>query len=159
MTKEISIHAPRVGCDTGLHQCLVVPIISIHAPRVGCDHRCQRTFQPAEISIHAPRVGCDHNMGCGLSTLKISIHAPRVGCDRQGVFRLLEQADFNPRTPCGVRPSGRFPPPGAGRFQSTHPVWGATTFWAVVMSWVSNFNPRTPCGVRHYPTTIRVVPS
>ncbi len=36
----ISIHAPRVGCDTArLFQLVAVEFISIHAPRVGCDFR------------------------------------------------------------------------------------------------------------------------
>ena len=79
------------------------------------------------ISIHAPRVGCDdpipwvYEMDC-----KISIHAPRVGCDRD-------------RSP---------PPLGHGGFQSTHPVWGATSGKPSICTLVTNFNPRTPCGVR-----------
>ncbi len=38
MTYEISIHAPREGCDLHLLQggC-ITSIISIHAPREGCD--------------------------------------------------------------------------------------------------------------------------
>ena len=57
----------------------------------------------------------------------ISIHAPRVGCDC---------------TLSWIRM-------GASRFQSTHPVWGATlvsTPWRTLPLY---FNPRTPCGVRH----------
>ena len=58
---EISIHAPRVGCD---HAHILIPNrrfdISIHAPRVGCDFAiCYRLAFPLRISIHAPRVGCD----------------------------------------------------------------------------------------------------
>ena len=56
----------------------------------------------------------------------ISIHAPRVGCDSWTANRRYHRHNFNPRTPCGVRPccSSRY----------TGVVW--------------NFNPRTPCGVR-----------
>ena len=56
----------------------------------------------------------------------ISIHAPRVGCDQ------------------------RRPPtlPRRQRFQSTHPVWGATTIWSGWTQSSPDFNPRTPCGVR-----------
>ena len=56
--------------------------------------------------------------------------------------------DFNPRTPCGVRPrqgGGRGTRP---RFQSTHPVWGATVRWLQEHVHGRHFNPRTPCGVR-----------
>ena len=34
------------------------------------------------------------------------------------------------------------------RFQSTHPVWGATAGIEEVVSSHTDFNPRTPCGVR-----------
>ena len=34
----------------------------------------------------------------------ISIHAPHAGCDRKASRILISNSDFNPRTPCGVRP-------------------------------------------------------
>ena len=83
---------------------------------------------------------------------------------------LLYALDFNPRAPCGARrrtaDQTRFP---AG-FQSTRPVWGATSLYTA--SWMGiaisihaprvgrdeggetaalfylNFNPRAPCGAR-----------
>ena len=58
------------------------------------------------ISIHAPRVGSDDKVsGTFGSPIVISIHAPRVGSDTSG-YRLC--ADVT-------------------KFQSTLPVWGATT--------------------------------
>ena len=97
---------------------------------------------------------------------------PRTPC---GVRRDLpsaarRMAHFNPRTPCGVRP-WRFPAvPRAARFQSTHPLRGATrsqrgiavclfisihaplagcdTVLLRVCLTFLHFNPRTPCGVR-----------
>ena len=58
------------------------------------------------ISIHAPRVGCDpHPLAQRGKWCGISIHAPRVGCD--GSVCTYQQV--------------------LRRFQSTHPVWGATT--------------------------------
>ena len=56
------------------------------------------------ISIHAPREGCDPGGSWGTNYNDISIHAPREGCDE------LMQAFLN----------------RIGRFQSTHPVRGAT---------------------------------
>ena len=38
--------------------------------------------------------------------------------------------------------------PAGCRFQSTHPVWGATTGWRAKTPPTRHFNPRTPCGVR-----------
>ena len=101
-------------------------------------------------SIYAPLAGCDD----GTFTDKvfsgnISIHAPLAGCD--GKSR-------------GLTPDTR-------RFQSTHPLRGATSraptrtmmpchfnprtpcgvrpgFAAAAVLWHKNFNPRTPCGVR-----------
>ena len=57
----ISIHAPRVGCDSSTLTFNVHQTISIHAPRVGCDiTNAIDVLKNKEISIHAPRVGCDH---------------------------------------------------------------------------------------------------
>ena len=56
------------------------------------------------ISIHAPRVGCDTLSFTTAFAWVISIHAPRVGCD---------MSTFGMFSTCL-------------RFQSTHPVWGAT---------------------------------
>ena len=59
-TPQISIHAPRVGCDAFKGRGRMSIIISIHAPRVGCDHqRAVERRHCTGISIHAPRVGCD----------------------------------------------------------------------------------------------------
>ena len=71
-------------------------------------------------------------MGCDLSkwgqdgVRHISIHAPRVGCDAGAQTRRKGPWNFNPRTPCGVRPPG---PPAR-------------------LLLLRHFNPRTPCGVR-----------
>ena len=57
--------------------------------------------------------------------------------------------NFNPRTPCGVRPDGldRLAYKRHG-FQSTHPLRGATRSPASNRLRSIYFNPRTPCGVR-----------
>ena len=82
--------------------------------------------------------------------VRISIHTPRVGRDRARAIDLYKRQDFNPRAPCGARRSpvsvqrarsaisihaprvGRDRMPSMfsvmfGQFQSTRPVWGATT--------------------------------
>ena len=124
---QISIHAPREGCDF-LHGCHFAKfLISIHAPREGCDHLDFEHPKCSDISIHAPREGCDsrrrlcirqrllfqstHPMrgatgGFRRKTFRfcISIHAPREGCDNRGPG----------------------PYAGTSRFQSTHPSRGAT---------------------------------
>ncbi len=68
---------------------------------------------------------------------------------------------FNPRTPCGVRRAiacGRWRricisihadhAARCKRFQSTHPLRGATMRSISVVAISVDFNPRTPCGVR-----------
>ena len=79
---EISIHAPRVGCDGKyISFALILYPISIHAPRVGCDYDLTGYLILIDISIHAPRVGCDRSTVKAPRCKLISIHAPRVGCD------------------------------------------------------------------------------
>ena len=60
----------------------------------------------------------------------------------------MEQAGFNPRAPCGARPWSL--PLSATRrtFQSTRPVWGATSAMLSGGAVTSGFNPRAPCGAR-----------
>ena len=36
--------------------------------------------------------------------IEISIHAPLAGCDLGDTADFIKKIDFNPRTPCGVRP-------------------------------------------------------
>ena len=146
------------------------------------------------ISIHAPLAGCDRRGNIPSPHFFISIHAPLAGCDRRGGQSPEERRNFNPRTPCGVRPAypwgcdraqTHFNPrtpcgvrrrraggkassivisihaPLAGcdcqarlcrtegkKFQSTHPLRGATGAQAQSLYRPGNFNPRTPCGVR-----------
>ena len=59
-----------------------LPEISIHAPREGCDYNPQSDSGYPAISIHAPREGCDSfAVKVGDRVNSISIHAPREGCD------------------------------------------------------------------------------
>ena len=124
----ISIHAPRVGSDQGAICRLFVGSISIHAPRVGSDPSSPYPVRHTHpISIHAPRVGSDPSKINDYNVYNISIHAPRVGSDlpaHRGGWG--NDADFNPRSPCGERleqvRNGIF----IAAFQSTLPVWGAT---------------------------------
>ena len=165
--------------------------ISIHAPRVGCDDHPNRSGWPSRnfnprtpcgvrplvlhkylhlrgISIHAPRVGCDRVVRYIIRNAHIiSIHAPRVGCDAVLTRAALVVTDFNPRTPCGVRPifaHSKYSPskisihaPRVGCdawaeyagnivliFQSTHPVWGATAELAEVGEHFPRFQSTHP---------------
>ena len=127
----ISIHAPRVGRDPEAAAAHKDEQISIHAPRVGRDSHCAADGAGNGISIHAPRVGRDHARPHQSPVRHISIHAPRVGRDRLSPSAPGGHRYFNPRAPCGARPS-RTPPVISCRiFQSTRPVWGATSRSAI----------------------------
>ena len=144
-------------------------------PRTPCGVRLPYLLHPREtgsISIHAPLAGCD-GVAAHLAALavKISIHAPLAGCDcRSRGSGPYCATYFNPRTPCGVRRTtftssrrrARFQSThplrgatnrfrscgGASPFQSTHPLRGATSRRMAIAFSACNFNPRTPCGVR-----------
>ena len=82
----------------------VSAVISIHALRVEGDVRGGRTRQGGLISIHALRVEGDILLPSNPSSLY----------------------DFNPRPPCGGRPTKSIWAPSVSEFQSTPSVWRAT---------------------------------
>ena len=125
----ISIHAPRVGRDSGGQARDHKGTISIHAPRVGRDKRLTSFVQEAEEFQSTRPVWGATKLRSGYTKYRfafqstrpvwgatdalfncyrpacISIHAPRVG------------RDLPCNAPIYDRPI---------RFQSTRPVWGAT---------------------------------
>ena len=145
----ISIHAPLAGCDntllsafpTSLHfnprtPCGVRPVYHgfisavVHFnPRTPCGVRLRTAALRQSIlsfqSTH-PLRGATFVLLIVRHIVTISIHAPLAGCDpRQRAPRFFRQ-NFNPRTPCGVRPLAGALSCRPPRFQSTHPLRGAT---------------------------------
>ena len=59
MSHEVSIHAPREGCDMNDKKFAHRLLVSIHAPREGCDTGDAFQTRYDNVSIHAPREGCD----------------------------------------------------------------------------------------------------
>ena len=125
----VSIHAPRVGCDVPSEslEFLGTWFQSTH-PVWGAT--CGSTFSSTTVACFNPRTPCGVRP-CKLDDpddykIRVSIHAPRVGCD-------LNSSVLSRNT---------------RKFQSTHPVWGATSGVAVATCMTLCFNPRTPCGVR-----------
>ena len=100
------------------------------------------------ISIHAPRVGSDCNLAHTSSSMIISIHAPRVGSDERQHKRRNSCGYFNPRSPCGERLCSIDADWSFISFQSTLPVWGATSSRWIHIQAHGYFNPRSPCGER-----------
>ena len=125
----ISIHAPRAGCDFAFgHAIAQQPTFqSTHPVRGATRSAWTERSRWRNISIHAPRAGCDciHRR----DRMRGSDFNPRTPCGVRLRFRRSLQARryFNPRTPCGVRQllSRQFF--SVSKFQSTHPVRGATS--------------------------------
>ena len=116
-----------MGSDAQARQDGKKAVISIHAPRVGSDAYGMDASTAYQISIHAPRVGSDvHKFVDKAYYAFISIHAPRVGSDLTVIVLTDTDRDFNPRSPCGERPTKIRVTIKRCKFQSTLPVWGAT---------------------------------
>jgi len=146
---QVSIHAPRAGCDAGRK-----PTAGAGAgfnPRTPCGVRRRRWRDRNGCNRFNPRTPCGvrrfPDAESGMDAC-VSIHAPRAGCDPGYCLRSVNSRCFNPRTPCGVRPGAVTGPFFGHRFQSTHPVRGATHCVCDSECTHSSFNPRTPCGVR-----------
>ena len=142
-------------------------------PRAPCGaRRMERTSLRRQypISIHAPRVGRD--LASCRSVPAYHHFNPRAPCGARQKIWEYPQAEryFNPRAPCGARRAGVVNISHHLQFQSTRPVWGATTNTsapAVAVgisihaprvgrdsmpfappSMTYYFNPRAPCGAR-----------
>ena len=147
--KQVSIHAPRVGCDSSMLRIdlstesfqfthpvwgatmdatlqAVNYIVSIHAPRVGCDYSLDHEVR-SSFGFNS-RTPCGVRLPCGTCYAcqsNVSIHAPRVGCDHytDTLWCCLSVSIHAPRVGCD------FNEPTTSLFRV-------------------GFNSRTPCGVR-----------
>ncbi len=151
-TYGISIHAPRVGCDTARRQIGVINYIfqSTH-PAWGATRFLWVYQIPHAISIHAPRVGCDLRPPVRPSVRRyFNPRTPR-GVRRQPKMLFLLTTHFNPRTPRGVRLIQDALVCMKILFQSTHPAWGATnnTDSPFVYLFISIHAPRVGCDKNH----------
>ena len=169
---------PLRGATSRRVQLKIVGKISIHAPLAGCDlhNRAPPALKIQFQSTHPLRGAtfCHYRADCSFN---ISIHAPLAGCDNQRISQKSQKSHFNPRTPCGVRPTQRNKPASVTVFQSTHPLRGATAIFLdeagilfisihaplagcdphgarLLLQPQGHFNPRTPCGVRRATATV-----
>ena len=120
-------------------------------PRTPCGVRQESVQDSIESQIFQsthPMRGATFRDRSLVRIIFISIHAPHAGCDVAQGLRDRVRHDFNPRTPCGVRLSPRMAERSTWKFQSTHPMRGATAGIKQAARSIENFNPRTPCGVR-----------
>ena len=127
-------------------------------------------YTTTKISTHAPLARCDPNINSTMPRGMISTHAPLARCDTGWTKFPPELIDFNSRTSCEVRRTGR--PDDAGRldisthaplarcdprpresrswkpFQLTHLLRGATRALSRPCVSSTYFNSRTSCEVR-----------
>ena len=148
---EVSIHAPREGCDLGVLDSPRPSVRRFNSRTPGGVRLMLISHIPESllVSIHAPREGCDFvfnnakvflgvfqfthpGRGATRETLRaedlspVSIHAPREGCDSCRRLYRIGSLSFNSRTPGGVRPLGS----------------------VCYLTAIPSFNSRTPGGVR-----------
>ena len=107
MAGTISIHAPHAGCDTNRHSVGLGNnrFQSTHPMRGATPKRHGSTGR-TDISIHAPHAGCDGKRAAKSTPAEQfqSTH-PMRGATGRGLVLHLRFQHFNPRTPCGVRPT------------------------------------------------------
>ena len=99
-------------------------------PRSPCGERQLKPGTNPTYNHFNPRSPCGERRGCLLGCCprsSISIHAPRVGSDHILNATLITSIYFNPRSPCGERPRSHRFSANIAKFQSTLPVWGATS--------------------------------
>ena len=125
--RQVSIHAPRVGCDTGaLTQWRSRSSFNSRTP-CGVRHKGGRGSLPRlSFQFTHPVWGATHRTSHQGYRYQVSIHAPRVGCDGRSSHGQASAPSFNSRTPCGVRLYLICMHLLISLFQFTHPVWGAT---------------------------------
>ena len=78
------------------------------------------------ISTHAPLAGRDLFISVRFGIVTISTHAPLAGRDIFKLQLIADDKNFNPRAPCGARPSSLSHGGVVQRFQPTRPLRGAT---------------------------------
>ena len=119
---------PRTPCGVRLLPQKNFFGFSCFNPRTPCGVRLVKRYHAGFLSPFQSTHSLRSATGSGIGSRRrgdVSIHALLAECDRLRFPRALNKLGFNPRTPCGVRPTC---------LSTTPPVKG--------------FNPRTPCGVR-----------
>ncbi len=79
---DVSIHAPRVGCDSITHISLTSTLgFNSRTPCGVRPHIFPLSVIKKLFQFTHPVWGATYALEISLSTLAVSIHAPRVGCD------------------------------------------------------------------------------
>ena len=148
---RISIHAPRVGRDSGRRlAALRTTTFQSTRPVWGATTRTTgRACRHGQFQSTRPVWGATR---AGSLSLSLSTYFnPRAPCgarpERPGIGAMVA-SDFNPRAPCGARPGDHRRLAPAVYFNPRAPC-GARRFYAQsAQKDAQNFNPRAPCGAR-----------
>ena len=124
--------------------------VSIHAPRAGCDRKPSgsRASCWASFQFTHPVRGATAIVAYESLVWFVSIHAPRAGCDKSKKVSSTNHKTFQFTHPVrGATQSDPPPPRGARSFNSRTPC-GVRPITSSVPACTASFNSRTPCGVR-----------
>ena len=144
--------------------------ISIHAAHAGCDSPPTKTtynageFQSTQPMRAATRLftllaialifqstqpmrAATSSVLPSPTVVSISIHAAHAGCDPWHLRSLYCRQDFNPRSPCGLRPE-RCHCLSRNLYFNPRSPCGLRQHSSYCAFPLSNFNPRSPCGLR-----------
>ena len=98
-------------------------------PRAPCGARQSQTTEyvtPCTFQSTRPMRGATAKKTCQAFLANVSIHAPHAGRDGGCSLNGFCSSSFNPRAPCGARPTRPIFLISLRRFQSTRPMRGAT---------------------------------
>ena len=150
MVYLISTHAPLAGRDGR-----ALPWrrrLGDFNPRAPCGARPSARHSSGFMIEFQPtrplRGATAHLVGVCRAVQFISTHAPLAGRDRPRLAAASPRRNFNPRAPCGARPSYCLTCRAEREFQPTRPLRGATLSRCKCGIRSKNFNPRAPCGAR-----------
>ena len=133
---EVSIHAPREGCDQDKRPYrLFTRGFNSRTPGGVRLDRIDVLLYVKVVSIHAPREGCDVELDSAKSALIVFqfTHPGRGATSQQRGGRCCALC-FNSRTPGGVR-----------------------LYISLSLRWMRSFNSRTPGGVRQCGAKLRII--
>ena len=127
-TTPISIHAPRVGCDTR-RPSLLFPINIFQSTHPGWGATRFAPTDKARNIYFNPRTPGGVRPAPGkpkYREIRFQSTHPGWGATIIAAVIIVRVIDFNPRTPGGVRHAVALTAVTTIIFQSTHPGWGAT---------------------------------
>ena len=151
IAREVSIHAPRVGCDTVIDEIESLQHkFQFTHPVWGATQGATKGNSPAhKFQFTHPVWGATDLFGKAIAP-HLSFNS-RTPCGVRQVTRIHFHVStcFNSRTPCGVRPADCITaPPLAYSFNSRTPCGVRLIVIFQGHTQIRRFNSRTPCGVR-----------